>query len=391
MGARDHALVLCVATAPPDHNSWFSIVLWIVSLLRLLVSIGREALPPSSTPTRQTRQLNSRGSPFTPGPTRVNNTHRTSLINSEPIRRGPTERTNGSASSNTLPSSNETTVRARSGRATTREDGPSQSSTNDQNPNLLSKPVTRFLFYGAQSEKEVFISDMNQFAGACHRYLGSQSQVDGRVVRGDIGFEFQAFFRPTNVRVQDMFIFGASGHGRISNNLVMFRLSADINIRIRDIFMVIDQLPFHCTIEIFLDICHAAMAAEQHGLHQTWPADQLSSTLDLRDGAVRPRRGPKVILWTAAGRQGFAYFAPGKKSYMLGAMCKVLKVHGPNITRRELYKKIVERLERLNERQRRKNKAPQIPVIFSSVANRDRVLDGYALQPLLSVDEQEMV
>ncbi|CAE6466101.1 unnamed protein product [Rhizoctonia solani] len=133
------------------------------------------------------------------------------------------------------------------------------------------------------------------------------------------------------------------------------------------------------------------MAAEQHGLYKIWPSDDLLSTLNLRDGAVRPRTGPKVIVWTAAGRQGVAYFRRGKDSYMLSAICKILKANGPNITRRELYRRIMVHLESLNETLRQKNTAPQIPVIFSSVPDRDRVLDGYALQPLLTTNVPDVV
>ncbi|KAG8728923.1 hypothetical protein FRC11_009931 [Ceratobasidium sp. 423] len=220
--------------------------------------------------------------------------------------------------------------------------------------------------------------------------LNGRSQVDTRVVIGDIGFEFRAFFNQKNVRIEDMLIFGVSGHGGVGNNLVTFCLSANISFRIRDIFAFTDQLPIHCTVEIFLDVCHAAKAAEQHGLYKIWPSDELLSGLNLRDGIVRARMGPKMILWTAAGSagQGLAYFRRNKNSYMLTAMCKVLKAHGPNLTRREWHRRIMKRLEPLNEKLQRKNKAPQIPVIFSSVADRDLILNGYALQPLLLSGEQ---
>ncbi|CAE6490513.1 unnamed protein product [Rhizoctonia solani] len=242
----------------------------------------------------------------------------------------------------------------------------------------------------ADDDGDVFLKDMQKFAGACHRYLGGHGQVDARIVIGDVGLEFPMFFNRTNLRIEDMLIFGASGHGRIWNNLVSFCLSENKCLKIQDIFMVTNHLPFHCTIEIFLDICHAAKAAEQHGLHKIWPSDELFSVLNLRDGEIQPRAGPKMILWTAAGSagQGVAYFRPGKNSYMLAAICKILKSHGPNITRRELYRKIMERLEPLNEKLRQKNKSPQIPIIFSSVADRDPVLDGNALKPLLLAEEQ---
>ncbi|KDN47796.1 hypothetical protein RSAG8_03216, partial [Rhizoctonia solani AG-8 WAC10335] len=301
----------------PDYSSWLNTTLWTVSSLQLLIDIGREVLSLSQTLAHQIRPRRPLRLPPISEPIQVNSTHRAPWIHPEPSSRGPGARTNDSTieTSSALQSASEqTTPHTRSEHVTTHDAGPSQPDSNSQGPN---KPITRLLLYGANNEGDVFIGDMRKLARACHRHLGSHSQVDDRVVMGDIGFEFRTFFSQTNVRIQDMLVFGASGHGRIVNNLVMFRLSANINISIRDIFMFINRLPFHCTIEVFLDVCHAALAAEQHGLYKTWPPDAFISTSNLPDGAVRPRTGPKVILWTAAGRRGLAYFRRGKDSYML--------------------------------------------------------------------------
>ncbi|KAL5633587.1 hypothetical protein ACGC1H_003913 [Rhizoctonia solani] len=393
MGGTNHTLVRCTATAP-NRDTWFNALLWIISLFQLLISIGREVLSPSPSLIRQIRQPISGRLPSISRPTQVNSAHRVSSVSSEPSSRGPGAKTNDSAieaSSSALPSSYEqVALRTPSRHTITHDAGPSQPNASSSSLTVFYKPITRLLLYGANNEGNVFNADMMKFARACRRHLGSHSRVEDRISIGEIGLEFQMFFSQTNVRIQDMFIFGASGHGRIGDNLVTFCLSTNINIRIRDIFMVINHLPFHCTIEVFLDMCHAAMAAEQHGLYKIWPSDDLLSTFNLRDGALRPRTGPKVIVWTAAGRQGVAYFTRGKDSYMLSAICKIL-TNGPNITRRELYRRIMVHLESLNETLRQKNIAPQIPVIFSSVPDRDHVLDGYALQPLLLTDAPDIV
>ncbi|KAH7326863.1 hypothetical protein B0J17DRAFT_772228 [Rhizoctonia solani] len=385
MGAKNHTLVRCAATARPDRNLWFDTLFWIISLLQLLRSIGKEVISHPQSLARQIRQSvgrrSTRRQPLSDIP------HRVPVTSSEPTNRGPGTNANSSttetSSSAVLSDHEQPAFRTGSARVITRDARPPSS-----NVNL--RAVTRILLYAAENDGNVFIKDMRKFARACHRYLGSRAQVDDRVVMGDIGFEFGMFLNQTSVRVEDMFIFGVSGHGRIWNNLVTFCLSADKSISFQDIFKHIHCLPFYCTIEMFLDVCLATMAAEQHSLYKIWPSDELLSSFNQRDNAARPRVGPKIILWAASGKQGAAYFRPGKNSYMLAATCKTLEEHASNITRRELYKKITERLERrLNRTLRRRDTAPQIPAIFSSVPDRDLVLGGYALQPLLSGDEQE--
>ncbi|CUA75671.1 hypothetical protein RSOLAG22IIIB_06004 [Rhizoctonia solani] len=274
MGARNHTLVRCVATAPPDRDAWFNTLLWIISLFHLLINIGRGVLPPSQNLARQSRQPTSPRLPFIFESTHTSDVHRASLISSEPINRGPGTGANGSttetASSTPPPPDEQLALQTHPGQAGARDTDSRQPNSNPQNPSVSPKPITRLLLYGADNEAGVFISDMRKFAYACGRYLGSHSQVDDRVVMGDVGFEFGTFFSQTNLRIHDMLIFG--------------------------------------------------------------------------------------------------------------------ETHGPNVTRRELYGKITEHLESLNKTLRRKNMPPQIPTIFSSVPDRNQVLDGYALRPLLLAD-----
>ncbi|KAL5633585.1 hypothetical protein ACGC1H_003913 [Rhizoctonia solani] len=253
MGGTNHTLVRCTATAP-NRDTWFNALLWIISLFQLLISIGREVLSPSPSLIRQIRQPISGRLPSISRPTQVNSAHRVSSVSSEPSSRGPGAKTNDSAieaSSSALPSSYEqVALRTPSRHTITHDAGPSQPNASSSSLTVFYKPITRLLLYGANNEGNVFNADMMKFARACRRHLGSHSRVEDRISIGEIGLEFQMFFSQTNVRIQDMFIFGASGHGRIGDNLVTFCLSTNINIRIRDIFMVINHLPFHCTIEV---------------------------------------------------------------------------------------------------------------------------------------------
>ncbi|CAE6452028.1 unnamed protein product [Rhizoctonia solani] len=394
MGVKNHTLVRCAATVPPDRNLWFNTLFWVISLFQLLTSVGREII---SHLQRLIRRI-CRSQAVGPRSSRRESPsvipHRVPVVTSEPTNRGPGANINSSAieasSSTDSLDHEQPAFRTRSGRVTTRDAAPSQPNSNVGRPYVDPRPVARILFYGAENKGDVFIKDMRKLAKACNRYLGNLAQVQDRVVMGDIGFEFGMFLNQTNVRVQDMFIFGVSGHGRIWNNLVTFCLSENKSIS----FRVATSLSISTVslVIMFLDVCLATMAAEQHGLYKIWPSDELLSSFNLRDGASRPRVGPKIVLWAASGRQGVAYFRPGKNSYMLAATCKTLEEHVSNVTRREMYKKIMEHLERrLNKKLRRKDTAPQIPAILSSVSDRDRVLDGYVLQPLLLGDEQNTV
>ncbi|CAE6501744.1 unnamed protein product [Rhizoctonia solani] len=237
MGARNQTLVRCVATTPPDRDAWFNTLLWVISLFQLLINIGRGVLPPSQSLARQIRQSTSPRLPFISEPTRTSDIHRASLISSEPINRGSGTGENGSTtetpSSTPPPPDEQVALQTHSGQVGLPDADSRQPNPSSQNPSVSPKPITRLLLYGADNEAGVFISDMRKFAYACCRHLGSHSQVDDRVVMGDIGFEFGTFFNQTNVRIDDMLIFGVSGHGSIRNNVVTFCLSTNIHISIR--------------------------------------------------------------------------------------------------------------------------------------------------------------